>query len=486
MASTGSTGLKLFREGGLYTLGLFFMRAGNFLLLPLYTALLTKEELGAYGVVKDAVMLLVMLSIVGQSHALLRLGTEREGDPDAVRKLISSVFTYVIGAAVVLTAVAFVVWPSIGRRVDNIPLTVAAAGLVGVAGQAGFNLVMAWLQFGGKAGVHTRLNVFRWFVMLILIFVLVVGLGWKTEGLLLATAISFSIGALWGIRKLEPRPSVGIDGPSLKDSLVYGIPLLPHALAGIIFQATDKVLLAAHPEHGLNATGMYLLGAQLGSIVFMFAMGMQRAWVPFVMREDRDRDSHDWSKVRVLSFFVVTVVATVSVGVGLLAPELVAITSAFASKSYAPAAAVVPILAFGGFLRSYYLVNTALVMANKATARWLALATLPAAAVNVFLNARWIPEHGLVGAAWATTTSHGLSLLLVGIMARRARKVPLKFGKAAVLAPLVGATLYFAHDQTLVVRIGAMVGFGLAAFALDAKDIGGAARSVLRQRSKSK
>ena len=91
-----------------------------------------------------------------------------------------------------------------------------------------------------------------------------------------------------------------------------------------------------------------------------------------------------------------------------------------------------------------------------------------------------------MGAAWATTTSHGLSLLLVGIMARRARKVPLKFGKAAVLAPLVGATLYFAHDQTLVVRIGAMVGFGLAAFALDAKDIGGAARSVLRQRSKSK
>lgn len=482
MAPTGSAGLRLFKQGGLYTLGLFLMRAGNFLLLPLYTALLTKGELGAFGVVKDLVMVLVILSIAGQSHALLRLGTESEQDPDKLHKLVSSVFTYVIAAAVVMTVGAFLVWPAVGPLVDDIPLLVAAAGLVGVAGQAGFNLVLAWLQLMGKAGAHTRLNVIRWVIMLVLMLGLVLGLGWKTEGLLLATGLSFSIGAVLGIRELAPRPSFAIDGPSLRAALVYGIPLLPHALASIIFQATDKVLLAAHPQHGLNATGMYLLGAQLGAIVFMFAMGMQRAWVPFVMREDRDRDTHDWSKVRVLSFFVVSVVATVSVAVGLLAPELVAITSAFASNSYAPAAAIVPILAFGGFIRSYYLVNTALVMANKATARWLALATLPAAALNVYLNARWIPEHGLVGAAWATTTSHGLSLLLVGIMARRARKVPLKFGKAALLAPLVAATLWFAHDQTLTIRIGAIIAFTVAAFALDAKDIRGALRSVLRQR----
>ena len=73
MKTTKSAGLRLLREGGLYTFGQLLLRGGNFLLIPLYLDLLDPVEYGAFGVVKNLVNLLVPLVIFGQTHSLLRL-----------------------------------------------------------------------------------------------------------------------------------------------------------------------------------------------------------------------------------------------------------------------------------------------------------------------------------------------------------------------------------------------------------------------------
>ena len=60
-----------------------------------------------------------------------------------------------------------------------------------------------------------------------------------------------------------------------------------------------------------------------------------------------------------------SVVACAAVGVGLLAPEGVAIAAWFGSGDYRAAAAIVPILTFGAFIRSYYLVSASVVLEDK-------------------------------------------------------------------------------------------------------------------------
>lgn len=478
-----SAGLKLFREGGLYTLGLFLLRAGNFLLLPVYTGVLAQEEYGAFGVVRHVVNLLVILAVASQGYSLMRLGTDVEEDEGSSSRLVSSIFCYVAVASIALAAGAALLWPVLGSQVDDVPLwPLGLAGLSIVLFEPVFRLCLSWLQFHGKAGTHTVISAVRWAVLMGLVVLFLLGLGFKAEGVLLAMGISFAVGVVLGVRKvkgLKPR----IDRKVLGASLVYGLPILPHALSGIIFQATDQVLLAANDQHGLGTAGQYLLAAQLASAIFMVAMGMQKAWLPFFLREDRDRGEGGWDRVRKLSFFSVSAVACAAVGVSLLAPEFVKLASIFAESSYSMAAAVVPILGFGAFLRCYYLVTSAVVMADKGMARWIAVATLPAAALNILLNALWIPEHGMIGAAWATFTAHCLAMALTVAMARRARKVPFKYGRAVVLAALVGATLWIAQDQELLARIGLIAAFGLALLALDGKDLLGAARSVLRQRA---
>jgi O-antigen/teichoic acid export membrane protein len=478
-----SAGLKLFREGGLYVLGLALLRGGGLILVPVYTALLTEEEFGAFGVIRHVVNLLVILAVASQGYSLLRLGADVEGDEGSASALVSSIFSYVAIASLVLAGSAALLWPVLGSQVDDLPLwPLGIAGLSIVLFEPLFRLCLAWLQFHGRAGTHTAISTVRWAVFMGLVLLFLLGLGWKAEGVLLGMGLSFAVGTVLGIRQvtgLRPR----IDRRVLAASLIYGLPILPHALSGIIFQATDQILLAAHDDHGLSAAGLYLLAVNLASGVFMVAMGMQKAWLPFFMREDRDRGSLGWERVRKLSFFSISVVSCAAVGVGVLAPEFVKLGSLFSENSYAAAATVVPILGFGAFLRSYYLVTSAVVMADKGMARWIAGATLPAAALNILLNTLWIPEYGMVGAAWATFTSHCLAMALTVLMARKARKVPFKYGRAAVLAVMVGGTLYLAQGLDLLPRIGMIVAFGVALLALDGRDLTGAARSVLKQRA---
>jgi len=479
MKSTKSAGLRLLREGGLYTFGQLLLRGGNFLLIPLYLDLLDPADYGAFGVVKNLVNLLVPLAIFGQTHSLLRLGVDVERDEDKRHKLLSTVVTWVLATSGILIAGAALAWPLLHDWIDGVPLwPLGAAGLAIVAGQALFNVVLAWLQSDGRAEVHTLLNGGRWFVLAAGIFLFMFVLDLRAEGILLAMAVSFAVAGAVGLWLVMDGRGLGADRSTLRATLAYGLPFLPHTIGMILFTVTDQILLAAHESEGLASAGVYLLATQLASAVYVLAMGLQKAWVPFFLREDRDREGQGWERVRLLSFFVVSMVAIAAVGVSLLAPELVLLAGLFSDNDWSAAAQVVPILVLGIFVRSYYLVAIAVVMANKRIARWIAVLTLSAAFMNIVLNLLWIPRWGTYGAAWATTVSWGAVTLGTALLSRLARKVPFKLVHALVLLGLVPAALWLGVGRSLPMRAAVMVGFLVVLAMLDGKDLRAALRTL--------
>ncbi|MCO4768873.1 MAG: oligosaccharide flippase family protein [Deltaproteobacteria bacterium] len=473
-------GLRLAAESGLYTVGMFLVRAGNFLLLPLYLSLLDPAEYGAFGVVRQLVVALVPLAVTGQVHSLLRLVVDTEqGSSETSTSLLQTVVAWVLGSSLVLTALAAAAWPLLDGWVGGVPLwPLGLAGLGLVAGQGLFNIAQAWLQAVRRARAHTLLAVLRWLVLLGGVLLFVIGLGWGAPGLLLAMSLSFGLVAIGSLGlSLRGRPPK-VHRDLMRASLVYGLPLLPHAFSTVVFGATGQLVIAADPSAGLAIAGAYLLATQLGQVVAMVAVGVQKAWVPFFLREDRDRDQRGWERVRVLSFFGLVAVALTTVAVGLLSPELVALAGLFSPHDWSAAALVVPILAFSGLLRAYYLVALTVVLANKQSARWLGAVTLPAAVLNVVLTLLWVPAHGMAGAAWAAVASWGGAAIATGFLARRARIVPFKYARAAVLLGLCGAALAAGVEQDLAVRAGVLAAFVASIALLDGRDLGKAVRSL--------
>jgi O-antigen/teichoic acid export membrane protein len=477
-----SAGLRLLREGFLYVLALFLLRAGNFLLIPLYLKLLTPEQYGAFGVVRHLINVLVPLVVVAQAHSVLRLGVDVEGDPDAREHLLGSVVTWILAASGLWIGLTVLAWPILTRWVPGVPLwPLGVAGLTVVVGQGLFQVSQAWLRHERRAKEHTVLALVRWAVMIGAIALFLGALKLGATGLLLSMGLSFAVASFIGLRVVVGLKTLGVHRKSLKESLQYGLPLLPHALASVLFQATDQVLLAAYDADGLNTAGLYLLAAQLTSAVHMFAQGLQKAWTPFYLREDRDRDEGGWRRVRILSFFAVAAVGGAAVSVGLFAPEVVWLAGVFSKNDWTPAAAVVPILVLGGYSRVFYLIAFAVVMGNKGVSRWIAVVTVPAAALNVFLNARWIPEHGMQGAASATVISWTVAALALGVLARKARAVPFKYVHSLVLTALVVVALWAGVGETLVYRIGVLILFVGALALLDGRDLVAAGRSLLKK-----
>jgi O-antigen/teichoic acid export membrane protein len=472
-----STGLRLFRQGAFYMVGTLLMRAGNFLLLPIYTALLSTEEYGAIGLLKQVAQILVILSLAGQGPALLKLGILDKPDAERQAKLTGSLVTYVGIAGLFISGGVALMWPLLQSHLDDIPLwPLGLLGLSWVASMAMFQLSLSSLQQRELAREHTTLNLQRWGLLLLGVGVFVLGLRWGAEGLLLAIGISFFGGAVLAFRKLPAGTRPGIDWAILKQSLSYGLPVVPHALSGALLQSADRVILAAGP--GLADVGRYTLAANLASIVLVVSAGLQRAWTPFFFRQVRDKQEAGWDDVRRLSLFSVAAVGGVALCVAFGAPILVQLA---ATPDYISAVPVVGVLALSTFVNAFYLVAAAVIFSKTSAVRYIALATVPPALINVGLNLMFVPRWGMMGAAYATLCSSALMVIFAWILARRAREVPFKFGKGLGVMALVTGLLWVGLDANLLVQACLLLAYVVGLLLLDYRDITGAARSVGRQ-----
>jgi O-antigen/teichoic acid export membrane protein len=474
--TTPRRGGVLLTQAAAYTGALFLLRAGNFLLVPLYTSMLSAAEYGIVGVLQQIVAVLATLALCGQQTASLQLGLRLEQEPEARRRLASTQWTFVTGVGVGLTALGMLLWPLLGVPIgepDLWPRGVVA--LFGVAAQASFLLQLSWRQQAGRAREHTTLNLLRWACMVSLALLFVLGFRMGAAGILLATALSYWFGTLLGFRGTrndegDARPQIHaprlqIDRALLHDALKLGLPVLPHALAGVAFVTTDRTLLAAH--EGAAAAGHYTLAVSLSAAILLLGQGLHSAWAPYFLRVDLEHREQGWDRARSRSFFILCAVAGASAWLGLLSPEIITV---MAPPSYAIAAAFVPLLCVTNFVRAYYQVVVAIVLAEGTATRFLAMTTVPAALLNLVLNAIWIPKSGAMGAIAAMFLTYAASSLGAVVLARHARKVPLKYARAFLLLPMLAGVLWLGDGQSLGVRVLLGLAFVGALVGMDVRD----------------
>ena len=472
-----SVGVRLFKHGTMYAIGTVLMRAGNFLLLPVYTVLLTTAEYGTVGVLKQAAQVLVLLALCGQEVSMLRLGIQKTSTDESRGLLLGTLLSFVMGAGLLFSCVAALLWPLYEGMLDGIPLLpMGAVALSWVATTAVFRLVLSNLQQREKPKEYTALNLLRWFLLLAFVGVFVIWLRWGALGLLLATSLSFAGGALLALRYLPRHVRFGIDRKVLRSGLSYGLPIVPHALAGALLQSADRIIIS--DQLGLAEVGLYTLAASLGSIVVIASGGLHRAWSPFYLRVDAQGDHPDWTHVRRLSFFSLAGVGGVCLSVGLSTPLLIDLA---ATEAYVGASDTAAVLALAAFVSTYYLIASMAIFAEQKAVRWIAAITIPAMLLNVVLNLYWVPRWGIEGAAFATLVSSCVLAVSAGFFGRRTRKVPFKYGRAALLLLLVSGLLWFGVSVGWLARLGILILYVLGVVLLDWRDLFGAGRSVLRQ-----
>jgi len=474
--SKPSVGVRLFGHGSVYTLGIVLMRAGNFLLLPLYTALLTTAEYGAVGAIKQIAQVLVSLSLCGFGAALLRMGTRDELTEEQLGRITGTLVTFCALLALAMVIVGGLSWIPLHHYLGDLPLwPMGVIALSWVPTTAIFQLSLSSLQQRELPRKYTILNLSRWVFLLLFVGIFLVGLRWGAVGLLLAISLSSAAGAYFAVRSLPETVRFGIDRDILRRALAYGLPVVPHALSWVLLQTADRVILAGGP--GLADVGRYTLAANLASIVMIVDTGLNKAWAPFFLRQDQRRDEEGWAHVRRLSFFAMAAVSAVCLLVSYCSPLLIAIAS---NKDYASAAPVVSILCLTTLVNAFFGVVIVVAYAEQKSVRWLAAISVPAALLNISLNLLWVPLWGMEGAALATLVCSALSLLGGLILSRHTRKVPFKYWRGLILLVSVAGLMWLGMEAGPLERAALMLAYVAGVMLLDGRDILAAARSVIR------
>lgn len=383
----------LFGQSVVYGIGFFLRKALGFFLIPLYTHTFTQTQYGKLAMIYLFSSALTLFFSLGLNDALMKQLSEKDAD----RKEIFSrffLFRLFYASLFLILLLAHSKWIASFLLLPGDSYLISLAGLI-IWIESLSEPVLLVLRLENRSKKFVIINTFRFALNISLNMLLILYFKFDLGGVLLGNLGSSVVLFLLIYPEAHKLFTSRLNLLKIKNSLQYGLPLLPISI--IIWLGLDlidrwiiKWIL------GLEKTGIYTLGYQLGNIMGIILHGFRASWTPFFLKNPDKKETFANSAVTFVRL------ALIFWGViSFFTPEIFQILVA---KKYWEAQSIVPIIAlsyiFFGleeiFTAGFYI---------KARTNLLIPITLTPFLINVALNIYLIPRYGIIGAAVVTLFS---------------------------------------------------------------------------------
>jgi O-antigen/teichoic acid export membrane protein len=390
-----------------------------FVLLPVLTQYLSPSEYG------QVAMFMSLIAALGAVIGLNTVGAANRKVYD--RELDKIEMSLFIGGCLQILAVSgtlvfLIMWAFQDRLSAWIGLQAHWLLWAVVASAAGFIIKLRlgqWLVrkqarlYGSYQVSQSLLNMLA---SLLLVVGFMLGPTGRMTGFLIAN-LSFAVLALIflardGLFRVAWKPA------HIKEALVFGVPLIPHATGLFLLTAVDRIVI--NTELGLAETGIYNVAAQFAAALGIIFDAVNKAFVPWLYeRLKRNRLSEKRHIVRLTYtyFAIALLMAAFMFLLGPLAIRLVA------GLQYAEAGEVIGWIALGQTFKGMYLMVTNYVFYSKKTGL-LSLATISSGLLNIVLLVALVKLLGLVGAGMAFALAMAIRFLLTWRVAQLRYPMP--------------------------------------------------------------
>ena len=408
---------KLIRSASIYTATDVINKAIPFLLLPVLTRYLTPED---YGIVS---MFVVLVSFVTQFIGVNIHGAIARIYYDKDRVDIKAYITnclFILLLSTTLVSLIYFSFSSIIAEITAIPMQILWVVIVVSFGDYLSRVVLTlWqvrvkpMQFGSylisKTILNTSLSI--WFVVLL-------GLTW--QGRIFAKLITAAIFTIIGIIILWKSKwlKFTFNKSYVKHALGFGVPLVPHAVGAIIMTMTDRFFITTMV--GIDTTGLYTVGYQIGMIINLFAVSFHKAYVPYLYERLKRNVYVEKIQIVRMTYTFFAALLFLALSLSLVAPWFL---SFFVGREFVGSNNFVVWVAFGyAFQGMYLLVSNYILYAQKT--QILTWITISIAIFNIVLNYYFISNYGAIGAAQATTIIFFIQFVLTWTLAAKVQKMP--------------------------------------------------------------
>lgn len=372
----------------------------SFLLLPIYTALLTTEEYGIVDLMHTYFSLLIPVITLQIEQAVFRYLVEIRENREEKKKLISSVIIGIWGNIIVYVLL-FLVFKGLIKNdlknflVYNVIVGIFSGILLQIARGFGDNLAYAIASF------------FTAVVTLLLNIVFVVFLHMGAKGMLTASLIGNFICAVYLIfhlRLYEYFSFSYIDLGKLKEYYRYSIPMVPNGISWWFVSASDRVIISYFI--GVGANGIYSAANKFSGVYVMIYNIVNLTWTESATLHinDRDRDAFFTKMIRnIYSLFYSICIFIIAV-MPFVFPILI-------DEKFSAAYKQIPILMIASLFNVVVGLYSVVYIAEKKTNE-IAKTSMAAAIINIAVNLIMVRKFGIFAGSVSSLVAYGTMMLL--------------------------------------------------------------------------
>ncbi len=459
---------KLLSNTITFGIGTFSSKLLTFLLVPLYTRILTTAEFNASDLVQQTGNLLMPLVSVGMASALIRFGLDKSYDKTSV--FSTALLTTGGGFLLFLLLSPLILFvPDISDYLILLVLFVIMSALRSLCSQ--FVRAIGYVKLFSYDGVQSTLLTIVFNVLFLVVFKMGV------TGYILATVVSDFISAIFLFVMGDLHRYVRfskMDRSVIRTMVRFSVPLIPTALFWWIINVSDRYAVTWMISKA--DAGIYAAAYKVPTIVSLVSTVFTEAWqMSAVMEKDSANRDQFFTKVFSALSSLLFITASMLIVCSKLITKILVGSAFYDSWKYIPILVVATAFScFANFLNSVYMVERKSILSL--------LTVMSGAVINVVLNVLLIPSMGVNGAAFATFISYLVVFIMRAVTSRKYVKIGFQPVKIALNLVLSGIQCYIMIAEIHLWQLWVPLIF-IIMFAINLKPILSAARTVLRRRS---
>jgi len=427
---------RLFKHLSIYGLGGILAKSISFLLLPLYTRILTPEDYGILALVA------IVGSVIGIFYGfMISSGFIRnyyDSSKEMQRRILfSSALWFTLFNVIIFSLIGIYFSEKIASLIFEFPggslyiKLIVISTMLHSCSPVFYGLLMVREQ----SRKYVAVNIITLIATLSSTIVLLVVFKWSVKGVLVGQIIGISIEVVVLTLLMLKNINLTVSWGALIDMLKFSGPLIPTQLAYLILTLSDRFFLQGYKNVG--EVGLYSLGYKFAAIIPLFAIQPLNAWGPYIFSLIHNPKKCK-STIADFSRYYLSAILFLTILVSIFSREVLII---MAKSDFFYAWKVVYLLCLSSvFFGMIHVVSYGFHIVKKT---WITSSFfIFGAAVNLLFNYLLIPKYGMIGASVATSLSFLCILLGYFIFLEKVYSIPFRYFKF-LFAFIISGIVYY-------------------------------------------
>lgn len=384
---------RLIKNTIIIAIGKFSTQIVSFLLLPLYTSILTKAEYGTFDFINTLVLFLVPIFTLLMEEAMFRFLIDADSKEEK-KIVITQSIIFVVANLIIGSLILFIILSILKYEYKYYLILFIFASIYNGLSQALSRGTGQIKLYSFTAFASSSLS-----IILNVIFIVYFRIGVK--GLLLSFIVANIISPTFVFIRLKiwnyiSTKNINID--KMKEMIKYSIPLVPNSVSWVIINLSSRLIIT--PILGVEANGIYAIANKFPNIMNTIYGYFYTAW-----KEEASRAIKEEGSVKYYNLIykdLKRVLFAISICLISILPLIFGI---FIDKSFSQAYKYIPLLIISMFFCNISGFYGGIFSAMKDT-KVMGSSTIISAIINIVLNILLIKPLGLYSAVLSTVIAN--------------------------------------------------------------------------------